>query len=729
MEKRCGSDVTPASNPPTVAGLAGKQLPQMQHVSEQEGGEKEEEKEHDSDLDMGSQSDECHAQSQLGPPLEFLPKDIEPQELQAYRADYRAFRAGHATGARGEIGHLVPSEKQLSEPWNDLKRPPYAAAPVQISHRVRMVPLIGLKLGASKASLSALSAANDHYVQRESLSISESSHSESSHQQVPSSAAPLPWMRGPHAAVRSQQGVGFLVHVLASLVCLLPSLLSTNPDWWECLGLPSVYASFVISRIWCTSPMFRVPEDTGFDQTATSTITTTMLSRILRMDRLIREGCVPTWFPQLCAIMYVLIAFQLTFGRRFRVPGNPHWISLWSAAPSRHDYSCWGVESEDAADCVLVRHSACTVLVSFYSCLAVMASCNRNVKGGSIVLRHKQSLLEAFPAETPSLFSYIERSVDSNDASWRKSRRYQAQSAAMSFVWTFLSFSIYAGLLLDSTSVLACVVFLSAAPCTFILQFTLLRYVLLRVLLYLEAVKARAAAMAYCDEEGVLPFTSSRAIFVWFSVRRNVQAQNEVAYQHTAPILGASLTASAACSFWVGSQLWRRGLSVYALTSCGGASLMVVASAIVSTSFVYVFMNTLLDISKLEEAHARQLRIAHLRLFDTCHSRQLWKQAMCRQQSGASQLPSNAMQNTLHDDIEANEGPAMNQDLTGALDMIEKVVHLLENHETTPTILGVEIGSKSFQVVYAAFLSNGWYLLVWGVLIPLMGSYKDDDAS
>lgn len=33
--------------------------------------------------------------------------------------------------------------------------------------------------------------------------------------------------------------------------------------------------------------------------------------------------------------------------------------------------------------------------------------------------------------------------------------------------------------------------------------------------------------MAFCDEEGVLPFTSAHSVYVWFSVRRNVQAQNE----------------------------------------------------------------------------------------------------------------------------------------------------------------------------------------------------------
>ena len=42
----------------------------------------------------------------LGPPLKFLPKDLEPSELEAYRHDYQAFRAGHYLGAHGEIEGL-----------------------------------------------------------------------------------------------------------------------------------------------------------------------------------------------------------------------------------------------------------------------------------------------------------------------------------------------------------------------------------------------------------------------------------------------------------------------------------------------------------------------------------------------------------------------------------------------------------------------------------------------
>eukprot|EP00404_Azadinium_spinosum_P045690 CAMPEP_0180820538 /NCGR_PEP_ID=MMETSP1038_2-20121128/70337_1 /TAXON_ID=632150 /ORGANISM="Azadinium spinosum, Strain 3D9" /LENGTH=140 /DNA_ID=CAMNT_0022862633 /DNA_START=9 /DNA_END=428 /DNA_ORIENTATION=+ len=140
------------------------------------------------------------------------------------------------------------------------------------------------------------------------------------------------------------------------------------------------------------------------------------------------------------------------------------------------------------------------MLVSFYSCLFVMNVCNRNVKGAQLVDMHRQSLLELFPQEAPSLLSYVERSVSSNDAHWRTNRRYMAKSVVMSFAWTIMSFSVYVGLLQSAETVLASLAFIAAAPCTYALQFTLLRHVLLRVVLHLEGVKARAAALAYCDE-------------------------------------------------------------------------------------------------------------------------------------------------------------------------------------------------------------------------------------
>lgn len=42
----------------------------------------------------------------LGPPLQILPTSLEAAELLQFRADYQAFRAGQAVGARGEISAL-----------------------------------------------------------------------------------------------------------------------------------------------------------------------------------------------------------------------------------------------------------------------------------------------------------------------------------------------------------------------------------------------------------------------------------------------------------------------------------------------------------------------------------------------------------------------------------------------------------------------------------------------
>eukprot|EP00434_Breviolum_minutum_P004618 symbB.v1.2.004069.t4/scaffold229.1/size262426/12 len=53
--------------------------------------------------DLSGASQPWLSEASLGPPLQFLPKDIELNELQAFRADYMKFRAGQATGARGEI--------------------------------------------------------------------------------------------------------------------------------------------------------------------------------------------------------------------------------------------------------------------------------------------------------------------------------------------------------------------------------------------------------------------------------------------------------------------------------------------------------------------------------------------------------------------------------------------------------------------------------------------------
>eukprot|EP00403_Amphidinium_massartii_P005972 CAMPEP_0178373114 /NCGR_PEP_ID=MMETSP0689_2-20121128/1698_1 /TAXON_ID=160604 /ORGANISM="Amphidinium massartii, Strain CS-259" /LENGTH=746 /DNA_ID=CAMNT_0019993051 /DNA_START=16 /DNA_END=2256 /DNA_ORIENTATION=- len=54
----------------------------------------------------------------LGPPLTVLQgrEDVDPAELQAYRANYQAFRVGQAAGARGEIGQVTRSVTQPGAP-------------------------------------------------------------------------------------------------------------------------------------------------------------------------------------------------------------------------------------------------------------------------------------------------------------------------------------------------------------------------------------------------------------------------------------------------------------------------------------------------------------------------------------------------------------------------------------------------------------------------------------
>jgi len=349
----------------------------------------------------------------------------------------------------------------------------------------------------------------------------------------------------------------------------------------------------------------------------------------------------------------------------------------FSASPQRHDYNCWGTDQEDVADCVLVRHAGYTITVSFYICLIVMAVCNRKVKGSDLVGEHERSLQELFPMEAPSLLAYVERSVKSNSTFWRSHRRYKAQSVVLSLSWTLMSFGVYWELMQGAKTKIAQVVFCTALICTYALQYTLLRHVLLRVILHLEGIKARGAAMAFCDEEGVLPFTSAHSVYVWFSVRRNVQAQNEVAYQNASPIFTAMLICAAACSCWVISQLRQRGITVFGLTSRGGASLMVVASALVSSIFVGVFLRTLLEISKLEDAHVRQLRIAHLRLE---HARCILKvQKDMENMQLKKRPPREIPMSTIADE----------QDMDGALLMIERVISLLEQHDVKPTMFGV----------------------------------------
>jgi hypothetical protein len=65
----------------------------------------------DSEEEIG---DEALSEANLGPPLQFLPKDIQLSELQAFRADYMKFRAGQATGARGEISDVCEVPRNYS---------------------------------------------------------------------------------------------------------------------------------------------------------------------------------------------------------------------------------------------------------------------------------------------------------------------------------------------------------------------------------------------------------------------------------------------------------------------------------------------------------------------------------------------------------------------------------------------------------------------------------------
>ncbi|CAK0873816.1 unnamed protein product [Prorocentrum cordatum] len=688
----------------------------------------------------------------LGPPLNFLPRSIEPNELADYRAKYQAFRAGKAEGARGEISRLCPSKVDLEAPWREHDRQRHAHLMQRVGsfgrRGARLVPLIPLKLSASSAAMSALDAASEYHQRTldelEQLELEEEDGDEALNQTaaptrsvtepVPGSpmkpriASPVPRLScaanpGDGAdgdgmfgtplswgasglCVQSKHGVGLLVQIVLSLACLLPCLLGAERLWWRSLWLPAAYALW----IWL-STLRRGVKLYGCQQLIWEHVPWgDLLTQVLRMERLVNEGCVPRWFPELAAAMYTLIALQAALGRSLGGPSGAEGRRMSiskkkrgtsTPTPQRHDYSCWGADTESVSDCIMVRHAAFTTLVSFYTCLFVMAVCNRNA---------------------PSLFSYVERSVDSNRASWRKRQRYRLQSVALSLAWTLTTFGVYMGLIQDSQSLLARSVFLASAPWNFVLQFTLLRHMLLSVLLYLEAVKARAAALAYCDEERVLPFTSAHAIYVWFSVRRNVMAMNEVAYQHVAPIFAASLLTAAGCSVWVVTQLAQRGLSVFALTNQGGLSLMVVASACISCIFVSSFLNRLLDIGKLEEAHARQLRIAHLRLeHSRCRLARARRSAESawRQAGGCSPIREDAA-SLLEDHADESAN-----DIDEAIAMAEKVVLHLETHDPKPAIFGVEIGSKSFQVVYAALLSNSWYLMVWGILIPLM-SQEDD---
>eukprot|EP00929_Paragymnodinium_shiwhaense_P076630 TRINITY_DN39429_c0_g1_i1.p1 TRINITY_DN39429_c0_g1~~TRINITY_DN39429_c0_g1_i1.p1 ORF type:complete len:900 (+),score=199.90 TRINITY_DN39429_c0_g1_i1:134-2833(+) len=790
----------------------------------------------------------------LGPALPFLPKTVAPEELQAYRIDYQAFRAGQAAGAHGEIGHLRQA------PWGRVERKAYEPVikrrHTMAMHRapghpvgrkdVRLVPLIGLSLGSSSAAQSAQTAADEWHQQPDKKGPSRRGSKMNEKLLAPASSRPglvqrlrqrsnwptswvrqfselstmaaaatagvagavdqgifgpladdglisrddapsppvweqrkgqreekdMPWSRG-----SARQGVGLQVHIMVSLASLAPSLLLEEPTWLECLLLPICYCAFIVFLVFCHAlcknssapspsftPVFRKHARRrrccslcrGYRHGSWEARIGNLLTQVLKMERVVREGCVPRWFPRFCAIKYSIVAVLLAAGRALYIQENAKKVSLWSATPQRHDYSCWGTHEQDVADCILVRHSACTMLVALYACLLALAACNRSVTGVAIAQQHRQSLEDMFPHEAPSLFSYVDKSVNGNEACWRKSRSYKARMVLLSLVWTFISFVVYGGLLQEAKT-MAQWVFFVAVPFTWLMQYSLLQHVLLHVILHLEAVKARAAALAYCDEEGILPFTSAHAIYVWFSVRRNVQAWNEVAYQHTSPVLAASLLLAFFSSCWVVSKLSKKDEGLFSLTSQGGASLVVVGVAVISCLYVFVFLRTLLDIGRLEEAHIRQLRIAHLRLeherlwvnktrqfqFETgllqhkevrtersCE-RSCDSEGSCDEEAGtlSCRRPLELRRSRVGSCDSLVAFAETEEALAGAVAMIDKVIALLENHDAQATIFGIEIGSKSFKVVYAALLSNGWYLLVWGVLIPLISFTPSTESS
>jgi len=62
---------------------------------------------------------ECQVTKVLPPPLEIIPESVCKEKLAQYRVDYQKFRAGDSSGAKGEVTHFValdtPTPKLLSE--------------------------------------------------------------------------------------------------------------------------------------------------------------------------------------------------------------------------------------------------------------------------------------------------------------------------------------------------------------------------------------------------------------------------------------------------------------------------------------------------------------------------------------------------------------------------------------------------------------------------------------
>merc|ERR1719215_2442693 len=62
---------------------------------------------HFEDEEREDQPDAAVAAKPLGPSLDIIPDTISPERLEAYRTDYQKFRAGHASGAKGEVSTLA----------------------------------------------------------------------------------------------------------------------------------------------------------------------------------------------------------------------------------------------------------------------------------------------------------------------------------------------------------------------------------------------------------------------------------------------------------------------------------------------------------------------------------------------------------------------------------------------------------------------------------------------
>jgi len=79
------------------------------------------------------------SEDMLPPPLDFMPKFIDLGKLSTFRADYQKFRAGNASGAKGEITTETTKEdepmSQADEAWLKKLSPPLPVIPLTVSSR------------------------------------------------------------------------------------------------------------------------------------------------------------------------------------------------------------------------------------------------------------------------------------------------------------------------------------------------------------------------------------------------------------------------------------------------------------------------------------------------------------------------------------------------------------------------------------------------------------------